>query len=483
VLAVLAAGCTGDSSDDAEPPPGPEPAVEAWSLDLSSMVGPPVLAGDGVAVVQTVEDEDLDLVAVDTATGEELWRRTTTPGTEAPATPVRPRLIPQGGDDPVLVYARFGGEGEAGSASVTIVRPDLRTGEDEWVTEPLDVTSGPEPCADGSRGTLCVTTTDDSATYHRIVVDVGTGAAERVPPPAADVRRSMDGGELTDLRVNGDETIALLDDGRVVWTALVDDVIGPRVTAQFRGWWAHDIDAGLFVGTLGRFERVDQEVDLTTFRMVALDDATGAVAWTDDGSTPACVDRLAVPRARLAPATPAGPSLRCRPTGTAVFPRDVEGEVRFTDLGVVLEHFDPATGETDWELDLGARPSLPLRNRGVDLRGVGAVAGPRTSVLPVDGTPTLVDLVDGTTSAPDPDAVLACLTPAATFSHPDSWYADRGVAVPTERYGGHLVVPCGPDLEPVDAGLPPDVVAAVGLETGDVTLVALEDRLVGYRTP
>ncbi len=369
-----------------------------------------------------------------------------------------------------------------GTASVTVERPDLRTGEDVWVTEPLDVTSGPEPCADGSRGTLCVTTSDDSATRHRIAIDVETGTTTRVPPPAADVRRSVDGVELSDLRVNGEETIALLDGGQVVWTALVDDVLGPRVTPQFRGWWVHDVDAGLFVGTLGRFERPDKEVDLTTFRMVALDDATGAVAWTDEGSTPACVDRLAVPRALLAPAAPAGPSLRCRSTGRAQFARDVEDEATFTDLDVVLEHFDPATGETDWELDLGARPSLPLRNRGVDLRGVGAVAGPRTSVLPVDGTPTLVDLVDGTTSAPDPDAVLACLTPAATFAHPDPWITG-GTATVTERYGDHLVVPCGPDLEPVDAGLPPDVVGAVGVEAGDVTLVALEDRLVGYRTP
>jgi hypothetical protein len=110
---------------------------------------------------------------------------------------------------------------------------------------------------------------------------------------------------------------------------------------------------------------------------------------------------------------------------------------------------------------------------------VSAVVDERTILVAAEDGPVTIDLVDGTTSGPEDDLVAACASEPVTFEAPP-WSPFEGGGSITERYGGTLVVPCGPDLEPVDAPLTRTLVEAVGVPVADALVVSTDGRLVGY---
>lgn len=233
--------------------------------------------------------------------------------------------------------------------------------------------------------------------------------------------------------------------GRVLWTKRAPELFQGRPVTSDHGWnWVRHGD--LLVGWLGRIDDDRSTTDLSESTISGVDAATGEVVWIIDGVELDCGGGL-----RGADLAPGPAPLRCRTTGTVT--RDDEGRNPVvTGLNVVMEQFDPATGATLWEADLGAAESLILGTPPlIRLSSTEIVVGRQ------DGTSLVVDVATGQTRTPAPDERGWCSSENA--------YPDIRLSGPAnERLGQEFVTPCGLDRLPIDvlAPNPPPVVAVSG---------------------
>lgn len=490
VLALVVAGCSDDGPDDAssgsdrptpdstESAPGPTDdggtvGGAAWTLDLP-VVGQPIAVG-GVAVVYVSDDEDLSLVGVDAATGRQLWSQPASPGAVVTGIQVEPTSVRGPGDARLVPYFRPTGDGDL---SAHLVVADPVTGEDRASTGPLYISEPPQPCDDGTD--VCVRTFEGRSD-SRIRLDLETGETDTEPEPPSDSQRAIGSGGLTDLRVDGVEYLARVDGAEVLWQTPVAEAFG-RGWSTNGGWsWVHYREEGLFVGSIGQYPEggLDpdvevMEMDLAVDMIVALDAATGAVVWSEQGAGVGCSFYLALPVALAGGDDVAPAPIRCRSTGTASV--SMEDDPTFENVDVTLEGFDVATGETTWSVRAGNLPELVFEG------GVSAVVDEGSVAFPIDGVPHAVDLRDGSTRPAPDNLTLGCASELVRFEYPEPYPFEHGDV--TERSGGTLVFVCDRDLAPVDRPLPADVVAAVGTAVGDGWyVIATEDGLSGYPRP
>ena len=478
-LAVVAAGCSGTtgSGDSADPPRESDAedsttstseraeAGAGWDIDLP-VIGQPVAAGE-VAVVYSQEGGRLALVGVDPETGEERWTEEAGPGYVVTGIPIYPVVVDGRNGEPAVAY--FRPTNSAGALMARLIVADPVTGEDLASSTAELFIEPPAQCDDGQD--VCARTGGANGSQGRVRLELESGETVPEPQPEADSQRAIGNDGLTDLRIDGTQYIARVDGDSIQWKTPVATAFGPGFSTD-GGWsWEHHRAEGIFVGTIGTAPVEEPApVDLSRNKTVALDDATGQVRWSNDGSGVWCSSNLAIP-APLQGAfdRPAQP-IRCRLVGTAV-PGD---EPTFEGLDVTLEGFDVSTGATTWAARLGDMPAILYGG------GASAVVDDRTTAIRHGDTVEAIDLTDGTTGPVDPAEALGCSSEVVEFDYARAYPGPKGPV--KKRIGGTLAFACDPQLEPVDGPLEARIAEAMGVAIGTMAVVATQGHLVGLPT-
>jgi hypothetical protein len=200
--------------------------------------------------------------------------------------------------------------------------------------------------------------------------------------------------------------------------------------------------------------------DLSQTSIAGVDAATGAVRWVDDGAELGC---------RVGGSRP----IRCRLTGTTTQDPDVIGDLPLvTGLRVVMERFDPATGTTQWQADLGPAISLIL-----DTAPLVRLSPTEFAVGREDGTSVVVDVVSGATRTPADDEVGWCVS--------ENTYRDRlTIRDPHRRLGQDYLTQCRVDGSTVTvlASSPIDKGARLGQIFARVDASGMHGATTGWVT-
>lgn len=470
----LLAACTdGSPTDGSDPQSSSEPprAEQVWSLD-APVIGQPVAAGD-VALVYVAQAQELALVGVDAATGEQLWSQPASPGAVITGIAVAPKVVESADGKPLAAYFR---PDPTGNLFARLVLADPRTGQDVVASQPMLFSSTPDECPDDQD--VCARARpgdqEPAATFRLRLAD---GSLVPEPDRVEGLIRGIGPEGISDVRLAEVEYLARVEDGAVVWQTPIDELFGPGYSTD-GGWgWEYYAGEDLFVGFV-RQRPPDlppgspREFDLSSYVTVAIDASTGERVWRDDASLPYCSYDLPLPRGLDSEDEDVSPvPIRCRYAGSAVI---LDGEEPvFDNLEVTVEGFDAKTGETTWTLPLGAVEGLVFTG------GVGAVAGPEEIVLPAPDGAVIVNLLDGATRDPASDEVLACQSERVTFDYREPYYF--GDVAVLERSGGTFTVPCLPDGTPSAEPMSTAAIQGVALDIADRLVLAVEGGLVGYQ--
>lgn len=462
----------GQSAVESQPPAESaveQPSAQPWTLDLP-VIGQPVSV-DGVAVVHTAAEDALAIVAVNVATGEQLWSRPASPGFVVPGISIQPTVVEDEEGTEYVAYLRP--ERET-SLNARLVVADPRTGEDIAATELTSFSSPPSSCDDGVDVCLDL---DETAAFdggpYRLRLSDGDFSRE---PTAGGYVRPVGPLGLSDLREydvasrSYHQYLARIDNGEELWRIHVEDAFGPGSSTD-GGWgWTHTEDAGLLIGWIGRAHEGlftdPQDIDLSAYSTVALDVATGGVVWREPGTGPLCRSALTLPGGDKHDDY----AVRCRYQGEMTVATNQDPA--FRGLDVVLEGYDSRTGRTSWQLPMGAAEGLAWDG------GVGDVTGPVELVMPTPDGPVAIDLRTGDQRFPAADEVIACLTPVVSFEYDDAYFILQEPI--TERHGGTLIQWCRPDRTPTDRPPPATLLAATAVQIGAHYVVATPTGLAGY---
>lgn len=473
-LSLTLAGCT----DEESPAPPADPlqrddttAEAAWTADLDVIGQPSVRDGVAVVLARAREDE-LDVVAVDAATGEQLWDRPWSPGGVPTGFGMSPTVTAGSDDEPVVVLSEPPGDLSTESAQrfeERVVAVDLRTGEERSSTDPMTLSTPVAACSDGADACLDVFGADSG---RRMDVRTGELGDDTDGPPAD--ARSIGGAGLYSTSDRPGEKIGVRVDGETVWERPVEDVVGPGTTSD-TGWTFEEAD-GLFVGWLRAVPAEVRElaaaeapytVDASLNVMVAFEADTGERLWSVDKADHDCLGDSVTPADTL-------PRLRCVYAGTVTYAGG-DGEVESTeDVAVSVEGFDPRTGEARWTEEMSPEAADALVRGELEI----PVRDGQSVVVPTPDGRLLVDVESGDSRELDAESVFACEGETVELEYATPW-VNAGQSL-TSRFGGRLLSPCDAAGEETDSFS----VAAVrdaGQDAGDGRRVlAVEGGLQGF---
>jgi len=310
---------------------------EGWSQPARP-IGQPVVE-DGVAVGYVEGDDGLmALEGRDAQTGELLWSYEARPGFVARGIAISPSVA--AGYAAVLTGIPAGRY--YGVQLIDVRTGDARFAVDPQTDEPMPLApdSRPSPCVDDVR-LLCMQGRQvEPIRPTEFVIDPAAGTVA----PADDAVTDDGFWVSDDLRITTGDQLARVDDGVELWSTDYEEVFG-RGYSPAGGWsWYLWEDEGVFVGAATRLDPDDEtrvSSELGDAVAVGLDASTGAVLWREPHTSTLCF-----------PAD-AAPDLRCRfVSGRWVEDADAPDGYRLSEADLVLERFEPATGETLWDLPL-----------------------------------------------------------------------------------------------------------------------------------
>lgn len=457
-------------------------AEAAWSLDLD-IIGQPQVAS-GVALVHARAAEDrMHLVAVEVASGKELWRVFVAPGWGDSGRAWTPVLRETRGGKPVVAYVEPSPDelsGDFAAAwSTSVVVADATTGTELARSARQTLSSRPVTCSDGSD--LCYTELlphSDAAKTHRIELDKEPRLVEDTSNPVGESDHSLleDGIYFRSDDLRG-EYLGRTVEGKRLWEKHIERYFGEGYDTDYGYSWAHSTKQNLLVLSVQRSFDADPWLDSTyeegdfvprdlgARKQVAVDSRTGEIVWARVGRDSRCVDGWT----SLDRDTDDGWPVRCSYQGTSAY----DGEqVTYASLKITAEGFDPATGETQWSHvfpTVGAEGPI---DDAVTVRG---------SVLLTeqDGQPALLDTNTGDVVPAEPDMVFACAEDTE-FTYRQRRDDNHG---PYVAPGGVVLSACDASGKSMDSALSLSAVEEVGITEGKFTLVGLAGRLVAFKTP
>ncbi len=420
LVLVALTGCERDAAPAAAPPDTSAPATPefvepAWRTPLNVLSAPEV--SDGLAVVvASAGRDDLEVVALDTASGTVQWRR-----------PVSTSVIPGGYGPQVFVGARYvvvPAPVAGPSAEVRLEVVAATSGEVTWTSRPLLLLEPLSVCTDGTDVCAGMVVGGDSA-QHRLDLTALALRAEPEPGPIGSGELVSLGDGLFVLREAESETLLRRRGSTVVWRKPLEMVFGTGHDTGFG--WEFDFapQDGTYVGHVGlpfdpaqvRAFEAGRRVALNLaerYDLVSLSARSGSILWADRGLTTLCLPEEI---------SPAAAHVRCRVAGRAV---NRKGDpVRFRDLSLALEGFDPDTGEVLWSRSFAVKAAARIMGRRATV-----LTNDRIVVVEEAGV-GLVSPVDGTAEPVPADSVWWCAGERAS-------YAD-------DRSGARLAFPCHPD--------------------------------------
>ncbi|MEA2973173.1 MAG: hypothetical protein QOG82_1631 [Actinomycetota bacterium] len=393
------------------------PRVDWTNANVHWVTQPQTVAGRFVAYFE--RNRRLWVGAVDAPTGKVSWEYAASASFLTPGV-----AIDLAHDDRHVYFAVPAASNVSAPGVVGVVAVDAASGTEIWTTDTSFLLLDSLTTCPGDDTMLCASGAT-SGGRREIRVAKGTGHVSTPLPDGttAGTGRSLGAG-LHDLGGRDPELIAAIDpSGRTLWTKTASELFQGRLVTSDHGWnW--DRHGDILVGSLGWGDSDPSSFDLSQESIAGVDAATGSVVWVDDGAELGC-GIVSLSRQE---------SIRCRRTGTATSdPDDPDDVPVVTGLTVVMERFDPATGATLWQADLGAALSLVL-----DTAPLVRVTPTEFAVGRDDGTSIVVDIVSGHTRPPTLDDVGWC---ASTNVYVDSLTS----GAPENRRGDDYLTQCRPD--------------------------------------
>jgi hypothetical protein len=479
-----AAGTSADGTSTLPVPTRPAVPIvaaieQAWATEGFEATTTPVMV-TGTAVLYGAVGTDLFLIGLDPATGAERWRKQATAAAFAPGTKVEVRQI-----DELIAYLRPVDD----PYLARIVMVDPATGTDTMATQPLRWFEFPEICSDDD-AFLCasVQVADGDGGFQATAmrVDRMTGAVTVAPDGAVG---PSDGDSVPGTTVLWNdvvkiedapvETLGIVDEGALLWSAPLTDLLGPGATLDALRYQEENGDRPVLVLTAvtgwQQGETGYPALDLgANLRTVGIDRRTGAVLWTEPGTSMQCRDNLPSSWTMSTPGSD-DPALRCRYSGRldSIPAGRNYGLTAPTELSVALERVDLQTGKALWSVPLGAERHLAVDGHGLRIPLLD------NHLLLVSGQ--VVDVDTGSARSPLPGESFWC--PAApTFKVAHAWYGRVGTVDPNRRVEGKTFL-CDSTGSPI-TGPPTAVPWAVSNGTADgLRLVATPNGVVAYRVP
>jgi outer membrane protein assembly factor BamB len=433
VVLVLLSGCSGGASgsDGGAPEPtagttatapatvlgaAPTTATPVWSTRLDVLQAP-VVAGDVLVAAVAARGDEIDVVALDRADGDILWRRPLmVVGASVGA--YLGDLVHKSADGESYVVMQQAGTGRRlrPGAALPYLALDPRAGAVLARTRPVVAQFGAPACDDGLDACLRIST-EDRFVETRWVMGSWELRPEKDRLPAGANSLVPDSDVYTvygPVRQYG-VAKAVGRVGTSSWR-----VPHGRITGSRR--WLVDDESGFvdeeagaavvqFLPTtedavVDRYERGEVvRFDLRQRRTAGLDLETGEVLWRDKGADIRCLDltRTEVP-------------VRCAFSGQRSYQED--RDPRLVSAQGWLEGYDPRTGETTWREELGARAvhTLVLDILRMDARVDRVVDADDIAIVPTPEGRKLLSLVDGSSRAIDPAEPVLC-SATAPFRH------------------------------------------------------------------
>ena len=250
-LLLAATACSsGDPEKDPEKDPGGAPSASqsasqsasvdrettkvepTWRLDLDAVTQP--VFKDGVALVLArAPGRSLKVVAADVATGKRLWSRSWSPGGIPPGYSFEPDALRSASGKAVTVFSLPPRDLRATSPDMwqlPLVVVDLATGKTLHRTEPVDLLTPPEECADGRDACFDLNGSEGGV---RLDLDTGRLEPDRAGTPKGG-RNIGDAGLFSTLDRPG-EKIGVARHGKTLWSRPIAKVMGATVSSD-TGW-------------------------------------------------------------------------------------------------------------------------------------------------------------------------------------------------------------------------------------------------------
>lgn len=327
LCAIVLAGCSAF----------PRLVSRAWSVEARPIGQPVIEAGVVVGYVGS-DDGVMALEGRDADTGELLWSYEARPGFVPRGIAISPSVV----DGYAAVLTALPTGRYYGVQLINVRSGDARFAVDPETGEPMPLAPDRRPgvCVDDERLLCMEGRMVEPIRRTEFVIDPVAGTVA----PAVDAHTD-DGFWLSDeLRMTGDEHLVRILDGDEVWSTTYEAVFGPGYSTA--GGWSWDFDeaAGVFVGSARRVdpendERVSPELDDAV--SAGIDAESGELLWREQGTSSFCQPAAATS------------DLRCRFAGGRwVEDADAPDGFRLADVDIVLERFDPVTGDALWRVPL-----------------------------------------------------------------------------------------------------------------------------------
>ncbi|GAB3038808.1 hypothetical protein GCM10011376_34190 [Nocardioides flavus (ex Wang et al. 2016)] len=446
-----------------------EPAAVAWTAKLD-VIGQPVEAGPSLLVLARTRGGSVELVSLDRTTGRTNFRMPYHPGGSPTGVTMVPRATETDSGRHLAVLRRY----DPQAAGPALVAVDVTTG-DVVASTPFAVDDY-DACSDGSD--VCWSGFESRPGG---LIQSPFGMMRDIIPGSAPRRWDLESGRISektlqegamrvgepDLFVRGEGRLAQLlrlpGTRRTGWSQSVGFVVGDGVDSTY-GWsFAHDDDANVYVGSMGRplpqelvrrYKRGKRvSIDYSSRYVTSgIDGRTGERLWQREGADAWC------PLTRSLSETEA--RTLCVVSGSRV---EVKGEdPTYRDLVVELQGVAPRSGEVAWTYTLAGKEA---ERAYVDER---APLAPYGVVLPSEDGPVALDQRTGALQLVADDAVLLC-----------SGGPDRVTAYGTKRRAGTLYRTCDPLGRPSKGRLSVFGVSALSGD-GDLRYVSMAGRVVAF---
>lgn len=361
----------------------------AWRNPGLYPIRQPIAVG-GVAVGVVADHRELYAVGIDPVRGTKLWQQQITPSEIRLGEAIEITII---GEDRIAFFVPTRHDNSLLPYAALVIA-EARTGR--YVARSPEALFVAQPVACRGGTAACVVLEEWGEAWRAAAwLDAETRTWTIEPRHLPARTRTLGEDGLVDLGNRPDEVFARLVDGQLRWTVPAARAFPDSFSSDW-GWsWHHYADARIYVGSLYGRPELDGDRDVYDLAVVAtagIAEATGEVVWRDRGS-------------HLAQRFWDGAyPVRSRTRGQQTIEH---GASRFRGLDVVLERFDPASGQTTWRLELGEAPALAHGDV------LPAVAGPTQAVVATSSGPVILDYARGTTAPPAPGRAFWCVTRGA----------------------------------------------------------------------
>jgi outer membrane protein assembly factor BamB len=359
------------------------PTQLGWSDSSLNVVGAPITADGQVLVLNTSSNRELELTAIDAASGAVRWQRPFSPSLITAGVAFGPTAI--GSTVLDLIPA-----GAASDPSVIVEGINVADGAEVWeLTEPVQLTDAPATCVGGRY--FCIATFVSSTTTALVSLNPATGSIMgSIPGPERSMAVPVPGEDSEGLLWETDNTSPTLaqvsSTGQLAWSRSVSSLFGGPQFNPSDGWdfeLYHDLD----VGSVGYPPR-GSSFAMSGFKTVGIASTNGAVRFELSGDF-YCGGGLQF----------LTPTVVCLYSGDLV--RRGHSPI-WTKVGLTLEGLDPLTGAITWRLPvLGAR-SLSIGTN------VAFEDGSHLVVQDLSGQPVLLDVRTGTAQTAATDVTYWC---------------------------------------------------------------------------